>query len=458
MVDFNRHLHTRSGVATDPVRLLPVPVRPYAPVRQEERQHYLRLLLEQYKSTHLKLHPDDNVDIPPLKNTLITRTVNKEFDLANRFRHKQHYQHELKKLMSNLKKYGTENGERATSQSPAPDDDEFEEEYAELNAMATSTRLLIKNGFIMSIPELPDPDYELPTAVPCDHCGVEFNTKNISQKVICQFHRGKKINKNYDDIKMGRKIYGPDYKNKVYSCCNEVVGLSPGCEFDSHHVYRYKSAIDLHLSKNFQTIQSLRKSANVDDEAKSQRVRKSKIKAIGLDCEMCYTDKGFEMMKLSVVDFKTEKKLIDATVHPDGDLILDLNTNISGISEIPSNSLTFDEALIKLAQLTDEDTVVVGHGLENDLNILRVIYPKIVDTAIIFSDSLFDHKRKNSLKNVAWSELSRNIQGGAHDSLEDAVVPCQVIKKHIKNVLYLKRRNQYYNYPNPVPRACTGSI
>jgi RNA exonuclease 1 len=91
--------------------------------------------------------------------------------------------------------------------------------------------------------------------------------------------------------------------------------------------------------------------------------------------------------------------------------------------------------------MTDENTIVIGHGLENDLNVLRLIYPRIVDTAILFSENQINPRRKDPLKKLAWNFLSENIQGKQHDSLEDAIVPARIVKKHIEKVLNRKKLN-----------------
>jgi hypothetical protein len=458
MVDPKRHLYKTNLTGISPnsastaiptnIKLLPIPVLPYAPVRQDERQHYLKLLFDQYLKSYKKNESIDNIN-QSLKNSIILKSVNKEFELAKSCKIKSQYQHEIKKLMFNLKKSGNENGiinnndDNSNKDNNNNDDDEkFNEILIELENLCIPVQRLKRHNYIMEIPKLSDLNYKLPTLLPCNHCGINFNINDIDKIINCNFHRGKLQTKTYNNLDKGKKIFGTDYTDRFYSCCNEPKGQSQGCEITNHHVYKFNNAIDLHLSKNFQKIEDLRSYLNIKNNSKSQILRKSKIKAVGIDCEMCYTNKGFEMMKLSLIDFKTEKKLLDSIIHPDGNLIIDLNSKISGINEIPENSLTFDEALIKLAQLTDKDTIIIGHGLENDLNVLRLIYPKIIDTAILFSENQIDIRRKDPLKKLAWSYLSENIQGREHDSLEDAIIPCKIVKKHIEKILLRKQRNK----------------
>lgn len=72
-------------------------------------------------------------------------------------------------------------------------------------------------------------------------------------------------------------------------------------------------------------------------------------------------------------------------------------------------------------------TPLIGHGLENDLNSVRIIHPTVIDTCL-----LFPHKAglpyRNGLKSLMLQHLNRNIQVQivtdgkmeGHDSKEDA--------------------------------------
>lgn len=69
----------------------------------------------------------------------------------------------------------------------------------------------------------------------------------------------------------------------------------------------------------------------------------------------------------------------------------------------------------------------MGHGLENDLNVMRIIHDRIIDTAILYSTGRY----KSSLKNLTFETLSEKIQTGEHDSSQDAIATMNVIKKKI---------------------------
>ena len=462
-----------------PPKLLPKTVLPFAPLRHDERLHYLNLLYKQYRLANSQFHNNKDSN-----NALIVKSVSKEYSISKECKSKMEYLHVVKKIMFNLKKYGLEEINSHTKESSSTlsknninntnnngtipnasnavtenlnsnelpktvelrsnennKTDDFTNIYNELKDLCVPFHRLKRHNYVMDIPSDSKNDHKFQDTINCAHCGTIFRLCDIKNIVNCTFHPGKRITTTYENLNKGKKIYGTDYASKFYSCCNEPIGQSNGCSKLNHHVYKFDNPLDLHKSKPFVKINQLRKKLDIKEDSKANQLRKEKIKAIALDCEMCYTDKGFEMMKLSVIDFKTEKKLIDSIIHPDGELIIDLNSHVSGVDSIPKDALTFDEVMIKLAYLTDENTIIVGHGLENDLNVLRLIYPKIVDTAILFSENQVNVRRKDPLKKLAWTYLSENIQGKEHDSLEDALVPTRIVKKHIKKILKRKQMN-----------------
>lgn len=62
----------------------------------------------------------------------------------------------------------------------------------------------------------------------------------------------------------------------------------------------------------------------------------------------------------------------------------------------------------------------MGHSLENDLQALKLMHTRVIDTCV-----LFPHPRgppyRSSLRHLAQKYLKAKIQDqGAHDSVEDA--------------------------------------
>lgn len=219
---------------------------------------------------------------------------------------------------------------------------------------------------------------------------------------------------------------------KKYRCCSQDVGESSGCyTSESGHVWKTSDPKRLALLWNF-----VETPPNQSSDVK---------KAVAFDCEMGYTVHGMELIRLTATSWPDGVELIDVLVQPIGE-VLDLNSRYSGV--FPSDladAPAWDKGAEALPQQVDErkvlrkvpspqaardllfsiinpETILIGHGLENDLNAMRIIHPKIIDTIL-----LYPHKRglpiRMSLKVLMELHLRRKIQtntDGGHDSAEDA--------------------------------------
>lgn len=58
---------------------------------------------------------------------------------------------------------------------------------------------------------------------------------------------------------------------------------------------------------------------------------------------------------------------------------------LNTVPDLPERSL--EELHDDLSKLFDEDTILAGHSVENDLKYLQMYYPYIIDTSIIFNVS-----------------------------------------------------------------------
>lgn len=76
--------------------------------------------------------------------------------------------------------------------------------------------------------------------------------------------------------------------------------------------------------------------------------------------------------------------MLDEHVRPEGNL-LDTNTRFSGVrlEHLEGASMDIRGVREALGRIIDEETVLVGHGLENDLKAMRLIHPTCIDTAIV---------------------------------------------------------------------------
>jgi len=150
---------------------------------------------------------------------------------------------------------------------------------------------------------------------------------------------------------------------------------------------------------------------------------------------MAYTTNGMELIRVTVLD-DNDRPVFDLLVRPEGE-IYDFNTRFSGIThDIFAEQVTvsFDEALEMLKHYVSRETIILGHGLENDLLALRVLHFCVVDTALVFP-----HPRgrpyRLGLKDLMKRETGLDIQTAGkdgHSSVEDAAAASLLVRKKIR--------------------------
>jgi DNA polymerase III epsilon subunit-like protein len=153
-------------------------------------------------------------------------------------------------------------------------------------------------------------------------------------------------------------------------------------------------------------------------------------KIFAIDCEMVKTSSAYpELARVSVTMFNgryfddarsISTVVLDELVKPCRN-VLDYITEYSGISAIMLEDIDtrIEDIQVRLLAMIDEDDIIVGHSLENDLRALRLIHDKVIDTSVIFRGA---NGRKFSLKHLSNVLLHRKIQCGSHGhcSSEDA--------------------------------------
>uniref|UniRef100_K3X9M9 Exonuclease domain-containing protein n=1 Tax=Globisporangium ultimum (strain ATCC 200006 / CBS 805.95 / DAOM BR144) TaxID=431595 RepID=K3X9M9_GLOUD len=155
---------------------------------------------------------------------------------------------------------------------------------------------------------------------------------------------------------------------------------------------------------------------------------------LALDCEMCKTTKGVELARLTLVD-ANEKVLIDEYVRP-ANPIVDYCTQYSGITfdimEDTTNRLKDAQELF--LKHVPAEAILVGHSIENDLQALKILHHRIIDTT-----ALYPHPKgppfRSALRFLASTYLNKTIQSGSdgHCSVEDAIATLQLVKMKIKH-------------------------
>lgn len=159
--------------------------------------------------------------------------------------------------------------------------------------------------------------------------------------------------------------------------------------------------------------------------------------AIAIDCEMCKTRDpvtGAEdhkaLCRLSVVNAcDTSDVLIDTLVKPAWPVV-DHRSWVNGIGEdhLQSVQFTLRHAQAFMLSLCSEETVIIGHSLENDLVALKMEHYTVADSALLFNVKDEDKNATPSLKDCAFNILQREMPD-THDSVNDATVTLKCIEE-----------------------------
>ncbi|KAI8982646.1 hypothetical protein BDB01DRAFT_836081 [Pilobolus umbonatus] len=145
-------------------------------------------------------------------------------------------------------------------------------------------------------------------------------------------------------------------------------------------------------------------------------------KVMALDCEMCKTVNGYAVTRVALID-RDRNVLINEHVKPSEE-ITDYVSHISGVTEesLKNITTTLSDIQQKILHHVNGDTLLLGHGLVNDMQVLKIRHPHILDTSILFHHSS-GPPYKPSLRDLAFRFLNKRIQNhdaAGHDPCEDA--------------------------------------
>mmetsp|Transcript_13465 Transcript_13465/g.26446 ORF Transcript_13465/g.26446 Transcript_13465/m.26446 type:complete len:333 (-) Transcript_13465:88-1086(-) len=155
---------------------------------------------------------------------------------------------------------------------------------------------------------------------------------------------------------------------------------------------------------------------------------------VALDCEMVGVGPGGNrsvLARVSIVD-RDGAVLLDTFVRPT-EFVTDFRTQITGITPATFKGTNVREEADVRQQVAKiiKDSIVVGHALHNDFEVLRLMHP----LELIRDTSTFRPLRPPgregkmpSLKGLSLHWLSETIHGAAHNSIEDARMALRLYK------------------------------
>lgn len=239
----------------------------------------------------------------------------------------------------------------------------------------------------------------------CERCGATFlmETGEPCQMDECVYHWGKVISTGVVNVHL--------------TCCKGSP-TSRGCTTAQFHVWN-----GLYYGENWD-LEGFVRTGYVTSRAGSQ--------IFGLDCEMCFTTEGLELIKVALVDL-FGNQVYYSLVYPENEVI-DFNTRFSGVSRhdfLINKGKYFKTVQEEVLKIIQTDTIIIGHGLENDLRALKIIHSLVVDTSIVYPHPCGLPSRR-PLKDIAEDVLGRKIQEGGHNPVEDANVCVELILKQLK--------------------------
>ena len=242
-------------------------------------------------------------------------------------------------------------------------------------------------------------DFEKRICARCSHNFYVFrDTGEVVKPETCVYHWGK------------------PHKSRKYSCCGRKAKTQTGCDSAPSHVWRGVLNEVSGLHKDLEGYAKTRPPRNRAQPADGN------YGVYGIDGEMLFTTQGLQLCKITVVGVNG-RLVYETFVHPE-DPIVDFNTRFSGVSAKdlkrgPAKCLR--DVQNDLLGFINANTILIGHGLENDLRALKLVHMTVIDTSLVFPH-FYGLPYRRSLKSVVQIYLDREIQAenSGHDSYEDA--------------------------------------
>jgi len=209
--------------------------------------------------------------------------------------------------------------------------------------------------------------------------------------------------------------WGKARSSRKYSCCGRR--SKSGCEVASSHVWR---GILYEISGQHKDLDGFAKTRVPRNRAQPSD---GNYGVYGIDGEMLFTTNGLQLCKVTVVGI--DGRLVYETIIRPDDTIVDYNTRFSGVTarDLKRGSVkSLKDVQNDLLGFINANTILIGHGLENDLRALKLVHMTVIDTSLVFPH-YYGIPFRRSLKSIVQSYLKHEIQAEkacGHDSYEDA--------------------------------------
>lgn len=257
-------------------------------------------------------------------------------------------------------------------------------------------------------------------------------------------------------IKIVRDINSKHRKRngiKLNPDCNISVDLNPVIERGRDKLMEYLNlelltpeSIRPFIAINWQSVYDAMHyyNINIDYDNFQEFTNHTTYFLVSLDCEMVMTTEKHEVGRVTLLD-NTGTVLYDRIVQPDNE-ITDYLTDYSGLTpESFIDSVSFSEMKQMLEMFIGKDTVIVGHGLWNDLLALKIKHSKLIDTTFLYQKTDGTHDKLETLSILL---LSRSIQSDGHCSIKDANACLELLCLRVGEFKdYRDKKNEISDFP-----------
>ncbi|KAL4567204.1 hypothetical protein LXL04_022780 [Taraxacum kok-saghyz] len=230
---------------------------------------------------------------------------------------------------------------------------------------------------------------------------------------------------NVDDLKFFDKVAEKHFSNEHIE--KKTDKLSPEQEL----VYKTVGHPQYAQSYSFPSYEEGWVTTKERKKAKANRSNEM----VAIDCEMVLCEDGTDaLVRVCVVDRELKVKL-DELVKPDKP-VADYKTNITGVTakDLEHVTCSLEDIQGSMRKLLSRGTILIGHSLNNDLQVLKIDHSRVIDTSLVFKYWSGSNFRRPSLNDLCKSVLGYELrkEGAPHDCLEDARAAMKLVLAKIE--------------------------